>query len=223
MEDGVRHEDYLVWFKKRKRKIFFRLALLCLVLSLVFLLLALLSQRSSFSGKSTRNTIATQYGVPAGILVVIGGLMLIIIHCTKSHGNDRSSSSPAQVSETPAEDLENTPAPFLPYNHPRQLSFQASIMLELSDYIPSVRDSAHVNEIVASSRDLPDYLDTLRNNGQIEVEPSSTDLPNYFTVVRNAGHINSSMDVNSAEEGIPLTPPPSYEQALEMALSTAIT
>ena len=68
------------------------------------------------------------------------------------------------------EDLENSPAPSLPYNH-----------------VPFV-------------------------------ESSSIDLPDYFTAVQNTDEGSTSENANVCTEGVPEIRPPSYEQALEMAI-----
>ena len=68
------------------------------------------------------------------------------------------------------EDLENYPAPSLPYNH-----------------VPFV-------------------------------ESSPIDLPDYFTAVQNTDEGSTSENANVCTEGVPEIRPPSYEQALEMAI-----
>ena len=54
------------------------------------------------------------------------------------------------------------------------------------------------------------------------IETSSINsLPDYFTVVQNADEVYSSVDADVWTENVTETPPPSYEEALEMATFTA--
>ena len=47
--------------------------------------------------------------------------------------------------------------------------------------------------------------------------PMSIDLPDYFTAVQNIHQVCSSVDAEVSSENCPETPPPTYEEALEMA------
>ena len=52
------------------------------------------------------------------------------------------------------------------------------------------------------------------------IETSSIDsLPDYFTVVQNADEVYLSMDADVWTENVTETPPPSYEEALEMTFA----
>ena len=53
------------------------------------------------------------------------------------------------------------------------------------------------------------------------VKPSSIDLPDYFIVVQDSNEVYSSMDEDVWLEGFPETPPPCYEQALELTTLAA--
>ena len=112
----------------------------------------------------------------AAALFATGLLVLSTILCCKRV----HISTPPQVviSLIPAEDLEKSAAPVLPYNRvPRRLPF---------------------------------------------LETSSIDsLPDYFTVVQNPDAVCLSLDADVWTENVPETPPPSYEEALEMATSAA--
>ena len=108
------------------------------------------------------------YGFIAIFLFLIRGVLHSLLRGTRS-------TSEVAISEIPAEDLEKSPAPILPYNNiPRR---------------------------------------------QLFVEASSLDLPDYFTTVNNTDEVDVFMEergwTNASD-----TPPPSYEQALEMAPST---
>lgn len=53
-------------------------------------------------------------------------------------------------------------------------------------------------------------------HGKPFADTSSIDLPDYFTVVQNVHEFYSSEDENIWIEDVPETPPPCYEQAIEM-------
>ena len=54
------------------------------------------------------------------------------------------------------------------------------------------------------------------------IETSSIDsLPDYFTVVQNADEVYSSVEADVWTENVTETPPPSYEEALEMTTFAA--
>ena len=59
---------------------------------------------------------------------------------------------------------------------------------------------------------------TLPYNHVPFVESSSIDLPDYFTAVQNTDEGSTSENANVCTEGVPEIRPPSYEQALEMAI-----
>ena len=46
--------------------------------------------------------------------------------------------------------------------------------------------------------------------------PSSIDLPDYFTAVQNIDEAYSSLGTGLEEEDTPRTPPPCYQEAIEM-------
>ena len=123
-------------------------------------------------------------GVAAVTLYVIGIITLFIVIF---HKGLQSTSS--VISEIPAEDLEKSPAPTLPYNHiPHHPAF---------------------GEVY--SRDLPDYFTAAQNSN--EVETSLRDLPDYFSAVQNVDGVYSSVGVGFSTENVPKTPPPCYEKS----------
>ena len=112
----------------------------------------------------------------AAALLAAGLLILSALLCYKRrHIN---TTPQVVVSLIPAEDLDKSAAPILPFVHvPHRLPF---------------------------------------------IETSSIDsLPDYFTVVQNADEVYLSEDGDVWSENVPETPPPSYEEALEMATFAA--
>ena len=71
--------------------------------------------------------------------------------------------------------------------------------------------------VEASTRDLPDYFTSFQNTN--EVETSSGDLPDYCSAVQSIDDVYSSFEVGFCTEDVLKTPPPCYEQALEMTTS----
>ena len=53
-------------------------------------------------------------------------------------------------------------------------------------------------------------------HGKPFADTSSIDLPDYFTVVQNVHELYSSVDESVWTEDVPETPPPCYQQAIEM-------
>jgi len=53
------------------------------------------------------------------------------------------------------------------------------------------------------------------------IETSSIDLPDYFTVVQSPDEVYLSVDADVWTENGPETPPPSYEEAFEIAADAA--
>ena len=113
-------------------------------------------------------------GIVAAVLFAVGLLILLLrpvmLCCKRRHTN---TTPQIIVSLIPAEDLEKSAAPILPFVHvPNRLSF---------------------------------------------IDTSSIDsLPDYFTVVQNADEAYSSVDAHVWTENVSETPPPTYEEALEM-------
>ena len=104
------------------------------------------------------------------ILLIFGGCIIVALVLRDHRLNSLNSSFSGEVviSVIPAEDLEKSPAPVLPYNH-------------------------------------------------VPHRQMSTDLPDYFTAVQNIVGACSSVNVAANWTGsFPETPPPCYEQALEM-------
>lgn len=112
----------------------------------------------------------------AAAILAAGLLILSALLCYKRR--QINTTPQVVVSLIPAEDLEKSAAPILPFVHvPHRLPF---------------------------------------------IETSSIDsLPDYFTVVQNADGIYLSLDADLWIENVPETPPPSYEEALEMATLAA--
>ena len=112
----------------------------------------------------------------AATLCAAGLVILSAILCYKRRHTNTTPQ--VVVSLIPAEDLEKSAAPILPFIHvPHRLSFK---------------------------------------------ETSSIDsLPDYFTVVQNPDGVYLSEDAEVWNENVPETPPPSYEEALEMTTFAA--
>ena len=109
----------------------------------------------------------------AGLLILL--LRLVLLCYNRRHIN---TTPLVVVSLIPAEDLDKSAAPILPFD------------------------------------DVPHRLPFL--------ETSSIDsLPDYFTVVQNADEVYSSVDADVWTENVTETPPPSYEEALEMTTFAA--
>jgi len=49
--------------------------------------------------------------------------------------------------------------------------------------------------------------------------PTSLDLPDYFSVVQNIDEVYSSVNADYSSEDVPETPPPCYEEAIEITLA----
>lgn len=118
----------------------------------------------------------------AAILLFHLGVMtvgLLIYHKRRQNRTSR-----VVISSIPAEDLEKSPAPTLPYNQ-----------------VPRRQPFVQVSSI--------DY--------------TALDLPDYATAVQNIDGVYSSMNAEVLTEDDPETPPPCYEQALEMATLVTTT
>ena len=76
------------------------------------------------------------------------------------------------------------------------------------------------SEIPAEDVDIsPAPMLTHRNvlhHQPFEENSSSTDLPDYFTAVQNRDEVDSSLGMGLEAEDTPRTPPPCYEEAIEM-------
>ena len=109
----------------------------------------------------------------AGLLILSTRLLMLCYE--RRHIN---TTPQVVVSLIPAEDLEKSAAPILPFVH-----------------VP---------------------------HRQPYIETSSIDsLPDYFTVVQNPDEVYSSMDAGVWTENAPESPPPSYEEALELTTTDA--
>ena len=130
-----------------------------------------------------------------------------------------TSTAQVVVSEIPAEDVEKSPAPVLPYHHipHRQSPLHETSSMDLPDYFISVQNS---NAVGASSIDLPDYFSSVQNSN--EIQASLIDLPDYCSIVQANDEVSlPSVDVDLWTNDAPKTPPPCYEQALEMGAMAA--
>ena len=117
------------------------------------------------------STLVIVYWFTAIVFFILGLLTLAKLVRYKLRRQD--SSTTRAVLSIPAEDLETSVTPVLPYIH------------------------------------IPDR--------QPLFNASSMDLPDYFTVIQNVGEAYSQfVDAEDWSEDFPETPPPSYEQALEM-------
>lgn len=122
------------------------------------------------------SNLVTILGTIATLLFFIGGSLL-----TAFWKRGQNSPTPrVVVSLIPAEDLEKSPAPILPYNHiPRRQPFL--------------------------------------------MKASLLDLPDYFAVAQNDDELYPCVNAEFWTENVPETPPPCYEQALEMTTLPADT
>ena len=118
-------------------------------------------------------------GIVTAVLFAAGLLILLLRSLMLCYNRRHINTTPqVVVSLIPAEDLDKSAAPILPFVHvPHRLPY---------------------------------------------IETSSIDsLPDYFTVVQNADEVYLSMDVDVWTENVTETPPPSYEEALEMTTFAA--
>ena len=148
-------------------------AFLCVAVTAVILVLVVVLFIEDCVGCSLYTKLL---GIIAAALFAAGLLILSAILCYKRrHIN---TTPQVVVSLIPAEDLEKSAAPILPFVYfPGRLSF---------------------------------------------IETSSINsLPNYFSVVQNSDEVYSSVDAEVWIENVPETPPPTYEQALEMTTFAA--
>ncbi|CAH3189880.1 unnamed protein product, partial [Porites evermanni] len=125
------------------------------------------------SNNTVRESKITTSLVSRGVIFTRARVSLTPLSLRKK-GDNTENDADVVISEIPAEDLEKSPAPVIPYNH-------------IPHYSPFVQPS---------SRDLPDYFTTMQNS-------NGGDLPDYYTF---------------CTEYVPTTPPPCYEEALEMTL-----
>ena len=133
--------------------------------------------------------------VAASTSLSVFGLIIIweLIRSRGLHEATQNSSITAQVvvSEIPAEDVSKSPAPMLSHcDVPHHQPFQES----------------------SSSSDLPDYFTAVQNRDEV----SSGDVPDYFSSVQNIDEVYSSLGMGLEAEDTPRTPPPCYEEAIEM-------
>lgn len=157
-------EQEVVMSSKCQRRLFnsaVASAFLCMAASAIILVIIFVLFIEDCVG--CRTFLAQSLGSAAAVLFVIGLIILLTMVCCKRRQNHFTPQ--VVISSIPAEDLEKSPAPILPYNH-----------------VPH-----------------PQPFD----------ETSSMDLPDYFTAIQN---IEDAWTGNGSQ-----TPPPSYEEALEMA------
>lgn len=161
-------EQEAVMFSKCQRRLYssaVAFAFLCIAASAIIMLIIFVLFMEDCGG--CRSILARNLGIAAAIVFIVGLLILLTILCWKRRQYHLTPQ--VAISPIPAEDLEKSPAPILPYNHiPHRQPFD---------------------------------------------ETSSTGLPDYFTAVQNIYDVWT--------ENIPETPPPSYEQALQMATLAA--
>ncbi|CAH3159631.1 unnamed protein product, partial [Porites lobata] len=92
-------------------------------------------------------------GLAAVSLAAIGITILYFVIFGCREGDNTENDADVVISEIPAEDVEKSPAPVIPYNH-------------IPHYSPFVQPS---------SRDLPDYFTTIQNS-------NGGDLPDYYNI-----------------------------------------
>lgn len=140
------------------------------------------------------NSILMWTNVAASICLFLFGLTTIwelISRGLRESIQNSSMTAQVVVSEIPAEDVNKSPAPMLPHcNVPHHQPFDET----------------------SSSTDLPDYVTAVQNRDEI----SSGDVPDYFSSVQNIDEVYSLLDVVLGAEDTPRTPPPCYEEAIEM-------
>ena len=111
-------------------------AFLCIAASAVLLVIVFVLFIEDCVG--CRSFLAQVLGTAAAALFIVALLMLLtIVFCKRRSGRQNSLAPSAQVvvSSIPAEDLEKSPAPFLPYNHvPHRQPFVITSSIELPDY-----------------------------------------------------------------------------------------
>lgn len=104
-------------------------------------------------------------GVAALSLSAIGITILYFLIFRCREGDNTENDADIVISEIPAEDVEKSPAPVIPYNH-------------ISHYSPFVQPS---------SRDLPDYFATIQNS-------NGGDLPDYYSILQNGSGVQLFAD-----------------------------
>jgi len=164
-----------MWTTSKCRKRLYSSAAVCAFLSitasaaiLVLILVMLIEQCAG----------CRRYFSPLGTLslalCIFGLVILLAIVCCKRRKN--SPTPQVVISLIPAEDLEKSAAPILPYNQvPHHHPF---------------------------------------------IETSLINLPDYFAVVQNPGEVYLSLDVDVWTENVPETPPPCYEEAAAIEMTT---
>ena len=140
-------------------------AFLCVATSAIILVIIFVLFIEDCNG--CRSFLARTLGVAAAVLFTVGLIILVTVVCCKKRQYHLTPQ--VVISSIPAEDLEKSPAPILPYNR-----------------VP--------------------------HRQPLAITPS-TDLPDYFTAVQDI--------YEDWAEDVPGTPPPSYEQALEMPILAA--
>jgi len=194
----VQNEAVLTCRLRCKEKISVVIGLLCFGGSAILLLLVFLLFKPCSNCQSSKTDLVAGKicGGFAILLFLVGSVA--IRNCALHRRRRYGPSFEVIISHIPAEDLEKSPAPLLPYHH-------------TPHYQPM--DLC----VEASTRDLPDYFTSFQNS--YEVETSSGDLPDYCSAVQNIDDVYSSFEVGFWTEDVPKTPPPCYEQALEMTTS----
>ena len=178
---------------RRKTNIFAAfVAFLCLVASIAFLIVSFVL----FCPDCPRASAISMWVTGTGsFLLFTTGLTVMGIAMISGEIRQQNISTDQDtvISEIPPEDLDKSPAPVLPYSHaPHHQPFIETSSIELPDYLTSVQYS----------------------DGD---EASSTNLPDYFSIIQNADEGYSSFNVGVWIEEAPKTPPPCYEQAIEMS------
>lgn len=181
---------------RKKKNVFAAfIAFLCLVVSVAFLTVSFVLFCPDCPRASSISMWVT--GVGSFLLLTTGLTVMGIVMIFREVRQQNISTDQDTVirSEIPPEDLDKSPAPVLPYGH-----------------APN-----HQPFIETSSMELPDYRTAVQySDGD---EASSTDLPDYFSTIQNLGEGYSSLDVGVWIRETPTTPPPCYQQAIEMSSS----
>jgi len=98
----------------------------------------------------------TILGCVGTLLFVLGGSILMAFSWKKGQNNAYDDTPEAVISFIPAEDLEKSPAPVLPYNYiPRVAAFEKKVpSLDLPDYYTVVQNFDQLYSVVDADEDI---------------------------------------------------------------------
>ena len=176
------------WFKCGRRLLYAVLSLFCFMACAVAFIMVFMMFCPDCAFPNT--LLLWVHLVGAFLLFAIGMKTLVTIIFSRG----RQNTPPAQVLNSDARtgDLENSPDIRATHRMPRRLLF---VVNPLYNLVPRQNQAAED----PSWRDLPDYLTALHNSNDIRAGET---------------HFNEAF----CTEYVPTTPPPCYEEALEMTL-----